>query len=81
MFNWENEIEKFAPNLKFLNLTGVDRKTKFKNISKYDIVITSYALIRRDIEEYKKKNSDILFLMNLKILKIIKVKLQNLLKC
>ena len=41
--------------MKFLNLTGVDRKTKFKNISKYDIVITSYALIRRDIEEYKKE--------------------------
>ena len=54
VFNWENEIEKFAPNLKFLNLTGVDRKSKFKNIEKYDIVITSYALIRRDIEDFKK---------------------------
>ncbi len=56
VFNWENEIEKFAPNLKFLNLTGVDRKSKFKNIHKYDIVITSYALIRRDIEEIKKED-------------------------
>ena len=32
VFNWENEIEKFAPNLKFLNLTGVERHSKFKNI-------------------------------------------------
>ena len=54
VFNWENEIEKFAPGLSCLKLTGSDRKELFKEISKYDIVITSYALVRRDIEKLKK---------------------------
>ena len=54
VFNWEKEIEKFAPNLKYMSLSGSDRKEKFKDIEDYDVVITSYALIRRDIEELKK---------------------------
>ena len=53
VFNWEKEIEKFAPNLKFLTLSGVDRKKNFDKIEDYDVVITSYALIRRDIDELK----------------------------
>ncbi len=55
VFNWENEIDKFAPNLKYMTLTGVDRKKKFEEIEKYDVVITSYALIRRDIADLKKQ--------------------------
>lgn len=54
VFNWENEIEKFAPNLKFLTLSGSERKANFKNIPKFDVIITSYALIRRDIDQLKK---------------------------
>lgn len=54
VFNWEAEIEKFAPNLKCLNLTGSARKDFFKKIDKYDVVVTSYALLRRDIDELKK---------------------------
>lgn len=54
VFNWENEIEKFVPNLKCLKLTGVERKDLFKEIGKYDVVITSYALLRRDIEKLRK---------------------------
>ena len=54
VFNWENEIEKFAPNLKFLTLSGTERKSNFKNIPKFDVIITSYALIRRDIDQLKK---------------------------
>ena len=54
VFNWENEIEKFAPNLKFLTLSGTERKANFKNIPKFDVIITSYALIRRDIDQLKK---------------------------
>ena len=32
LFNWEKEIDKFASNLKYLTLTGTDRKSKFKEI-------------------------------------------------
>ena len=51
VFNWEAEIQKFAPKLKCLKLSGVERKELFKEIDKYDVIITSYALVRRDIEE------------------------------
>jgi len=54
VFNWEKEIEKFAPKMTYLVLEGSERKSNFKKIDKYDIVITSYALIRRDVEELKK---------------------------
>ncbi len=54
VFNWENEVEKFAPELSCLNLTGNARKDYFHRIEKSDIVLTSYALLRRDIEELKK---------------------------
>ncbi len=54
VFNWENEIEKFAPGLTCLKLSGTERKDLFKEIPKYDVVITSYALIRRDIAKLKK---------------------------
>lgn len=53
VFNWESEIQKFTPELTCLKLSGVDRKSLFEKINDYDIVITSYALIRRDIEELK----------------------------
>ena len=54
VFNWENEIQKFAPGLTSLKLSGTERKAFFKKIPEYDIIITSYALIRRDIEELQK---------------------------
>ena len=54
VFNWENEIEKFAPGLSCLKLSGTERKELFKEIPKYDVVITSYALVRRDIAKLKK---------------------------
>lgn len=54
VFNWESEIQKFVPGLKCLKLAGVERKDFFKDIEKYDVVITSYALVRRDIDELQK---------------------------
>ena len=56
VFNWESEIQKFAPTLTTLKLSGVDRKEFFKEIPNYDVVITSYALIRRDINKLKEYN-------------------------
>ena len=56
VFNWESEIQKFAPTLTTLKLSGTERKQFFKHIPEYDVVITSYALLRRDIEKLKNIN-------------------------
>jgi SNF2 family DNA or RNA helicase len=50
--NWNEEANKFTPNLKVLLLHGTDRHRKWKKVAKHDIVITSYALMRRDIEKH-----------------------------
>ncbi|MFA5515967.1 MAG: DEAD/DEAH box helicase [Desulfuromonadales bacterium] len=48
LFNWESEIARFAPELRTLVYRGQDRCTDFAGT---DVVLTSYDLIRRDIEE------------------------------
>lgn len=55
VYNWKSEIEKFAPSLKTLVVSGSkdEREEKRRAIEEADVVITSYPLIRRDIEEYK----------------------------
>ena len=56
--NWKNEINKFAPNIKTIVIHGnaEERANQIGNIEKYNLVITSYDLLKRDIEEYKAKN-------------------------
>lgn len=53
VFNWESEIAKFAPKMSILNLTGSERSQHYNKIDDADVVITSYALIRRDIDKLK----------------------------
>ncbi|BBE31022.1 helicase [Tepiditoga spiralis] len=50
--NWENELTKFAPLLKYHIYYGGARELK-ENV---DVLITSYGLIRRDVENFKKIN-------------------------
>lgn len=52
--NWINEIEKFAPTLKAMKWHGADRHELIDEIEDHDIVITSYALLRRDEEQLSK---------------------------
>lgn len=56
--NWQNEVKKFAKELKTLVIRGTlpERKRQIEEIDQYDLVITSYDLLRRDIELYLKKN-------------------------
>lgn len=56
--NWQSEANKFAKNLKTLVIQGnaQERKEKIQNLDNYDLVITSYDLLKRDIELYIKKN-------------------------
>ncbi|MDE5833315.1 MAG: DEAD/DEAH box helicase [Desulfovibrio sp.] len=52
--NWEREAEKFVPKLKRLIIYGARREGMFKEIEKSDLVITTYALLRRDLESMEK---------------------------
>lgn len=56
IFNWQDEIENFAPHLKAIVITGnpVDRQEMIAQHKDYDVLITSYPLIRRDITAYEK---------------------------
>ena len=53
--NWQNESQKFTNKLKTIVIRGnsQERKEQIKNIGKYDLIITSYDLLKRDIEFYK----------------------------
>jgi SNF2 family DNA or RNA helicase len=53
VFNWAAEAAKFTPELRVLVLNGPDRHKEFARIPESDLVITSYALIRRDAERYR----------------------------
>ena len=56
VINWENEALKFTPELKTLVLEGADRAARFNSIPGVDMVITSYALLRRDIDTLREIN-------------------------
>jgi SNF2 family DNA or RNA helicase len=51
--NWAAEATKFTPSLRVLVCHGPNRLSLFPLISHHDLVITSYALIRRDIDRYR----------------------------
>jgi hypothetical protein len=49
--NWEREAERFTPNLKVMVWHGQDRKERAEDLKGMDLVLTSYALVRRDLEQ------------------------------
>ncbi len=63
--NWENEIQKFTPFIKTLVIHGnADERVKqIESIKKYNLVITSYDLLKRDIEVYKRVNYDFKYIV------------------
>ncbi|MHC1770073.1 MAG: SNF2-related protein [Verrucomicrobiia bacterium] len=53
VFNWEAEAKRFTPELSVLAVSGPQRSALFELIPHSDLVITSYALMRRDADLYK----------------------------
>ena len=49
--NWDREASKFVPELRRLIIYGTRRENMFKQINDSDLVVTTYALLRRDLEE------------------------------
>ena len=54
VYNWENELQRFAPELTVCCIAGAveERNEYLKEWEQYDVLITSYDLLKRDIEQY-----------------------------
>ncbi len=52
VWNWKREARNFLPNLPVLTIDGPDRKKRFADIPRHRLIVTSYALLRRDLEHY-----------------------------
>ena len=54
VFNWEQELGRFAPGLKTVAVTGAyrERQPLLQNLSPYDVIVTSYELLKRDLDWY-----------------------------
>lgn len=55
--NWENEINRFAPDLKPLTVMGSTstRDQLLEQADDYDVIITSYTTLTRDIAKYENR--------------------------
>jgi superfamily II DNA or RNA helicase len=47
--NWQAETARFAPSLKVLTLHGPERVKSFDRLAGHDVILTSYALLPRDL--------------------------------
>nr|WP_242161499.1 DEAD/DEAH box helicase [Bacillus cereus group sp. BfR-BA-01522] len=54
VYNWLHEIRKFAPHIRAMIVDGkqIERQNSLRNITNFDVVITSYPLLRRDVRLY-----------------------------
>ena len=56
--NWLEEASKFTPKLRLLNYTGPGREEHMDFFDEYDVIVTTYGTLRRDIEELQKIEFD-----------------------
>jgi superfamily II DNA or RNA helicase len=50
--NWVEETDRFVPDQKAIILTGSDRDAAWEQIDDCNIAVTSYAILRRDLDRY-----------------------------
>ncbi|SFD15359.1 DEAD/DEAH box helicase [Collimonas sp. OK412] len=62
MDNWQQEALRFAPELRVLVLQGKQRLEQFDQIGRFDLVLTTYALLPRDEEHWRRHEFHLLIL-------------------
>lgn len=60
LYNWEHELQQFGKNLSYLIVNDIKtrRLQALKQLNAYDVVLTTYGLLRQDIEAYSAYNFD-----------------------
>jgi SNF2 family DNA or RNA helicase len=71
VYNWLNELKKFAPEIRAVIADGskTERSRILKDPSKVDVIITSYPLLRRDIDLYAEQSFHTLILDEAQVFK------------
>jgi superfamily II DNA or RNA helicase len=62
IFNWKQEAARFAPRLRVLDHTGMQRSRTIEAFDGYDLVLTTYGTLRRDIARIKDRLFDYVIL-------------------
>ena len=62
IYNWKNEFDKFASNIsyKVLAENKTVRKEELEHLDDYNVLITTYGLVRQDQEKYKEMNFELI---------------------
>ncbi|AIQ70725.1 DEAD/DEAH box helicase [Paenibacillus graminis] len=71
LYNWQNELKRFAPQIKAAIADGNQavRSKTVRNAAGCDVLITSYPLLRRDVELYVKRSFHTLILDEAQMIK------------
>ncbi|HMO34275.1 MAG TPA: SNF2-related protein [Lacibacter sp.] len=62
MYNWENEIRKFTPELRFHIHHGAQRSRDKQFFEAFEVVITTYGTLRSDIKLLSEQPFDVVIL-------------------
>ena len=62
MFNWQAEVQKFAPDIKVLALYGSGRTKNISKLDDYEIILTSYTTLLSDVDFLKEYRFNYIFL-------------------
>lgn len=62
IFNWQQELKRFAPSLKVHTIYGSERIKSAQHLDKYEVVLTSYGTLLSDVYYLKEFNFNYIFL-------------------
>jgi superfamily II DNA or RNA helicase len=54
LYNWEGELRKFVPGLDYYIHYGADRELDEERFHRAHVIITSYGMVRNDIEHFSR---------------------------
>ena len=60
--NWQNEAARFTPALSVLQVYGAKRRPLFEALADYDVIVTSYPLLVRDLPLYRQRDFSLVVL-------------------
>ena len=62
IFNWRQEATRFTPQLRLLIHTGSERTKGSEHFENYDLILTTYGTLRRDVVHFQNVEFDFVIL-------------------